>query len=80
MTATLPRSSPAPAVLTAGGVDDQGRPLVHPLYHRRATADRHGADQNNDRDVVKRVFLEELFLLLSDPSDRMTATQVHRAR
>jgi hypothetical protein len=64
-----------PGGLTPGGVDDQGRPLVHPLYTGAQLP--FGMEiQNNDRDVVKRVFLEELFLLLSNPSDRMTATQV----
>lgn len=64
-----------PGGATPGGVNDQGQPLVHPLYT--------GAQlpigmelQNNDREQVKRIFLEELFLLLSNPSDRMTATQV----
>lgn len=31
---------------------------------------------NGEREVIKRAFLEEFFRLLSDPSDRMTATQV----
>jgi hypothetical protein len=64
-----------PGGATAGGVDDQGRPLVHPLI----------TGQNlpiglelieQERGVIKRAFLDEFFRLLTDPSDRMTATQV----
>jgi hypothetical protein len=64
-----------PGGATAGGVDDQGRPLVHPLIT--------GAQLpigleliEQERGVIKRAFLDEFFRLLSDPSDRMTATQV----
>jgi hypothetical protein len=64
-----------PGGLTAGGVDDQGRPLVHPLMTGAQLPI--GAEiQDNERQVVKAAFLEEFFRLLTDPSDRMTATQV----
>jgi hypothetical protein len=64
-----------PGGATPGGVNDQGQQLVHPLMTGAQLP--FGMEmQNNDRDVVKKVFLEELFLLLSNPSDRMTATQV----
>jgi hypothetical protein len=64
-----------PGGLTAGGVNEQGQPLVHPLYTGQNLPV--GLEmQNNDRAVVKGAFLEEFFRLLSDPSDRMTATQV----
>jgi hypothetical protein len=64
-----------PGGVTAGGVNDQGQPLVHPLIT--------GAQipigielVEQERSVIKRAFLDEFFRLLSDPSDRMTATQV----
>jgi hypothetical protein len=64
-----------PGGLTFGGINDQGKPLIQPLQT--------GAQlpvgleiQNSEREVVKRAFLDEFFRLLSDPSDRMTATQV----
>ena len=61
--------------LTAGGVDDQGRPLVHPLMTGAQLPI--GVDiREEERQVVKAAFLEEFFRLLTDPSDRMTATQV----
>jgi hypothetical protein len=64
-----------PGGLTPGGVSENGKPLVLPLYTGGQLPV--GMElQNNDREVVKRIFLEELFLLLSNPSDRMTATQV----
>jgi hypothetical protein len=64
-----------PGGLTAGGVNENGKPLVVPLYTGAQIAI--GMEmQNNDREVVKKIFLEELFMLLSNPSDRMTATQV----
>jgi hypothetical protein len=64
-----------PGGATAGGVNDAGQQLVHPLY-TGAQIEIGMEMQNQERDVVKRVFLEELFMLLSNPSDRMTATQV----
>jgi hypothetical protein len=64
-----------PGGATAGGVDDQGRQMVHPLYT--------GAQlpiglemQQSERATVQRVFLEEFYRLITNPSDRMTATQV----
>lgn len=64
-----------PDGLTAGGLDEQGRPLVKPLYTgAQIPVGMEFRDQ--ERQVVGRVFLEEVFRLLSDPSDRMTATQV----
>lgn len=64
-----------PGGATAGGVSDDGKPLIIPL--------RTGGDLpvgleliELERGVIKRSFLEEYFRLLSDPSDRMTATQV----
>jgi hypothetical protein len=56
-------------------VSEDGKQLIIPLHT--------GADLpigleliNAERAVVKQSFLEEFFRLLSDPSDRMTATQV----
>jgi hypothetical protein len=64
-----------PGGATAGGVSEDGKPLVHPLIT--------GAQLpigmeliEQERGVIKRAFLDEFFRLLSDPSDRMTATQV----
>ena len=64
-----------PGGLTAGGVDAEGHILVHPLM----TAGQLPVGleiQQSERGVVKQAFLDEFFRLLSDPSDRMTATQV----
>lgn len=64
-----------PGGATAGGVDDQGRQLIIPLQTGGQLPI--GLELlNNERDVIKRSFLEEFFRLISDPSDRMTATQV----
>jgi hypothetical protein len=64
-----------PGGVTAGGVNDQGQPLIHPLIT--------GAQLpiglellEAERGVIKSAFLDEFFRLLTDPSDRMTATQV----
>jgi hypothetical protein len=64
-----------PGGATAGGVSEDGKQLIVPLVS--------GADLpigleliNAERGIVKTAFLEEFFRLLSDPSDRMTATQV----
>jgi hypothetical protein len=60
--------------LTAGGVSD-GKINVHPLLTGGQIPI--GADiREEEREVVKAAFLEEFFRLLTDPSDRMTATQV----
>jgi hypothetical protein len=64
-----------PGGTTAGGVNENGKPLVVPL----ATGAQLPVGmelQAQERTVVGRAFLEEFFRLLSDPSDRMTATQV----
>jgi hypothetical protein len=60
---------------TAGGVSEDGKQLIIPLHT--------GADLpiglellEAERGIIKTAFLEEFFRLLSDPSDRMTATQV----
>lgn len=61
--------------LTAGGVNEQGQPLVHPL--QTGSQIPVGLEiQTSERAVVKSAFLDEFFRLLTDPSDRMTATQV----
>jgi hypothetical protein len=64
-----------PGGATAGGVSSEGNPLVHPLIT--------GAQLpiglellEAERGVIKSSFLDEFFRLLTDPSDRMTATQV----
>lgn len=64
-----------PGGLNPGLVDAEGRLLVHPI----ATGGNHmlGRDiQDGERQVVKTAFLEDFFKILTDPSDRMTATQV----
>jgi hypothetical protein len=64
-----------PGGLTFGGVDENGRPLVHPLQTGGQLPV--GLEiQQSERSVVKSAFLDEFFRLLTDPSDRMTATQV----
>jgi hypothetical protein len=61
--------------LTPGGVDENGRVLVHPLM-TGAQLPIGQEIREEERAVVKAAFLEEFFRLLTDPSDRMTATQV----
>lgn len=64
-----------PGGLTAGGVNENGKPLVVPLLTgAQLPVGMELIEQ--ERGVIKRAFLEEFFRLLSDPSDRMTATQV----
>jgi hypothetical protein len=64
-----------PGGLTAGGVNENGKPLVVPLLTgAQLPVGMELIEQ--ERGVIKRAFLDEFFRLLSDPSDRMTATQV----
>ncbi len=64
-----------PGGLIPGGVDSEGRPTLIPLQSgAQIPVGMEMVDQ--ERNVIKRIFLEEFFRLLSDPSDRMTATQV----
>lgn len=60
--------------LNPGLVDEYGRLLVKELPVGDVSLGRDMLE--DERGVVKQVFLEEFFRLLSDPSDRMTATQV----
>ncbi len=64
-----------PGGLNPGMVDPEGRLLVHPIPQ----GGNHmlGRDiQDSERAVVKTAFLEDFFRILTDPADRMTATQV----
>lgn len=64
-----------PGGLNPGLVDEQGHMLVQPIQ----TGGNHalGRDiQDGERQVVKTAFLEDFFRILTDPADRMTATQV----
>jgi hypothetical protein len=64
-----------PGGATAGGVTEDGKQLIIPLQTGGSLPV--GLELlDAERAVVKRSFLEEFFRLLSDPSDRMTATQV----
>jgi hypothetical protein len=64
-----------PGGATAGGVSEDGKQLIIPLQTGGELPI--GLELiNAERAVVKQSFLEEFFRLLSDPSDRMTATQV----
>jgi hypothetical protein len=64
-----------PGGATAGGVSEDGRQLIIPLQTGGELPI--GLELlEAERGVIKRSFLEEYFRLLSDPSDRMTATQV----
>jgi hypothetical protein len=64
-----------PGGATAGGVNEQGQPLIHPLITgAQLPIGMELVEQ--ERGVIKRAFLDEFFRLLTDPSDRMTATQV----
>lgn len=64
-----------PGGLNPGGVDEFGRQMVQPLYTGAQLP--FGMEmQRQEREIVERAFFEEFFRLLSNPSDRMTATQV----
>lgn len=64
-----------PGGLNPGGVDEFGRQMVQPLYTGAQLP--YGMEmQRQEREIVERAFFEEFFRLLSNPSDRMTATQV----
>lgn len=64
-----------PGGLNPGGVDEFGREMVKPLYTGAQLP--FGMEmQRQEREVVEQAFFEEFFRLLSDPADRMTATQV----
>lgn len=64
-----------PGGLNPGGVDEFGRELVKPLYTGAQLP--FGMEmQRQEREVVEQAFFEEFFRLLSNPADRMTATQV----
>jgi hypothetical protein len=64
-----------PGGLTPGGLDDQGRQMVKPLY-TGAQIPVGREIQAEERSVIASAFLEEFYRLITDPSDRMTATQV----
>lgn len=64
-----------PGGMNPGLVDDMGRLLVQPVPGGGNLP--FGLELlERDRGVVQKAFLEELFNLLSNPADRMTATQV----
>lgn len=64
-----------PGGLNPGGVDEFGRELVKPLYTGAQLP--FGMEMvRQEREIVEQAFFEEFFRLLSNPSDRMTATQV----
>ncbi|MEA3053551.1 MAG: hypothetical protein QOG72_2454 [Sphingomonadales bacterium] len=64
-----------PGGLNPGMVDERGNLLVRPI--EMGSNFPFGLElQNNEREPVKTAFLEEFFKILTDPSDRMTATQV----
>jgi hypothetical protein len=64
-----------PGGLNPGMVNEDGRLLAQPL----PSGGNHGIAremQESERSVVKTAFLEDFFKVLTDPGDRMTATQV----
>lgn len=64
-----------PGGLNPGMVDSEGRPLF--AIMQQGGSFPIGRDiQEGERGIVRTEFLEEFFKILSDPSDRMTATQV----
>jgi len=64
-----------PGGLNPGLVDEFGRLLVAPIPHGGNLSEGM-AMQEAERQPVKDAFLEQLFQILTEPSDRMTATQV----
>lgn len=71
----ITRLSTKPGGLNPGLVDEFGRLLVQAIPHG-GNLTEFGAFQEAERQPVKDAFLEQIFQLLTDPSDRMTATQV----
>jgi len=64
-----------PGGMNPGGIDEYGRILVRPLEQGGSLP--FGLElMNAERAVVDKSFLGEFFRLMSDPSDRQTATQV----
>jgi hypothetical protein len=64
-----------PGGLNPGMVDERGNLLVRPI--EQGGNFQLGIELlSAERDVIKTAFLEEFFKILTDPSDRMTATQV----
>lgn len=71
----ISKLSTKPGGLNPGMVDEFGRLLVHPIPHGGNLP--FGMEmQERERLVVKDAFVEQLFQILTNPSDRMTATQV----
>jgi hypothetical protein len=64
-----------PGGMNPGLVDEFGRVLVQPMPGGGAPSFAMEM-QASEREVIKSAFLEELFQILTNPSDRMTATQV----
>ncbi|WP_061780759.1 portal protein [Sphingomonas sanguinis] len=64
-----------PGGMNPGLVDEFGRLLIAPVPGGGAPAYAMEM-QERERAVIKSAFLEELFQILTNPSDRMTATQV----
>lgn len=64
-----------PGGLNPGGIDEMGRIMVRPL---ESTGELPVGLEllEAERGVIDKAFLGEFFRLLSDPGDRMTATQV----
>ncbi|MES2058256.1 MAG: portal protein [Pseudomonadota bacterium] len=72
---TLSRLSTKPGGLNPGMVDEFGRLLVAAIPGGGDV--RFGMEmQAAERSVIQSAFLEELFQILTNPADRMTATQV----
>ena len=64
-----------PGGLNPGMVDEFGRPLVHAMPGGGNLP--WGMEmQERERQVIRDAFLEQLFQILTNPGDRMTATQV----
>jgi hypothetical protein len=65
-----------PGGLTAGLVDENGRPLVSKLPGGESALPYAREDINDERDVIKAEFLEDFYKILTDPNSRMTTTEV----
>lgn len=72
---TVNKLSLKPGGLNPGMVDEFGRQLVIPVQ-TGAQVPMGMEIQERERGVVRDAFLEQLFQILTNPSDRMTATQV----
>jgi len=65
-----------PGGLTAGFVDESGRPMIHKVPGGESALPFVTGDIESERQVVRGEFLEDFYKILTDPNSRMTTTEV----